>query len=168
MRLYVTLHRFTWANGDVFEGHWMSDVREGDGKIAYAGGDAYEGEWHSDMRWGKGVQKYADGETYTGDWLKDVRHGDGKASVLGAKYEGEFVENKYDGYGTFIFATRALSPVESAYAGPPSEQTSTPVSTASIAWTMSLYCCLKTHSRCSCVGEPCRRSASTSVEQPPR
>ena len=57
-----------------------------------AGGDAYAGEWHSDMRWGKGVQKYADGETYTGDWLKDVRHGDGKASVLGAKYEGEAAE----------------------------------------------------------------------------
>ena len=38
-----------YANGDVFEGEWANDMRNGPGVYYYAGGAVYEGIWQEDI-----------------------------------------------------------------------------------------------------------------------
>ena len=38
-----------YANGDDYEGCWVSDVRHGEGTMKYASGDAYTGTWKHGM-----------------------------------------------------------------------------------------------------------------------
>jgi hypothetical protein len=37
-----------YPNGDVYEGEWKSDKRDGFGVLRFAKGDAFEGEWLMD------------------------------------------------------------------------------------------------------------------------
>jgi len=59
------------ASGDVYEGEWKQDKREGKGKWQYHNGDKYSGEWKGDMRHGHGVCVFADGTKYRGEWTQD-------------------------------------------------------------------------------------------------
>ena len=38
----------TYKNGDVYEGEWMKDKRNGAGKLTKADGSVQEGEWKED------------------------------------------------------------------------------------------------------------------------
>lgn len=47
--------RFTWADdGDVYEGEFKADKREGRGKFTFASGNVYEGEWKAGKKEGRG------------------------------------------------------------------------------------------------------------------
>jgi hypothetical protein len=71
----------TYANGDVYEGQWVGDKREGAGKCTYASGEFYEGGWKSDKRDGKGRARYVTGDTYEGEWRFGKREGQGRVST---------------------------------------------------------------------------------------
>jgi hypothetical protein len=66
-----------YPNGEVYNGQWVDDKREGAGKfnikfkgiINYKDGTKYEGEWKNDQKKEPEVQKVPD-ENYQGD-LKD-------------------------------------------------------------------------------------------------
>jgi hypothetical protein len=34
-----------YANGDIYIGGWVADLRHGQGSMEYANGDEYTGEW---------------------------------------------------------------------------------------------------------------------------
>ena len=38
-----------YANGDIYEGEWASDMKHGRGKFYYAKGSLYEGTWQEDI-----------------------------------------------------------------------------------------------------------------------
>jgi hypothetical protein len=39
--------------------------------MRYANGDVYEGEWRNNAKNGQGIMRYANGDVYTGDWIDD-------------------------------------------------------------------------------------------------
>ena len=49
-----SLGTYFYDNGDLYEGYWNNDKREGEGKCDYADGDNYKGEWKDDKKDGKG------------------------------------------------------------------------------------------------------------------
>lgn len=44
--------RYKFANGDVYEGEYLDDVRHGKGKLTLANGIVYDGAWISGVRAG--------------------------------------------------------------------------------------------------------------------
>jgi ankyrin repeat protein len=67
-----------YANRDVYKGEWGDDVKQGNGKMIYANGDIYKGEWEDDMKEGNGTMIYVNGDIYDGEWFNDVKQGNGK------------------------------------------------------------------------------------------
>jgi hypothetical protein len=62
---------YTFPCGDVYDGDWKRDIREGRGVQLYANGDVYDGEWCDDMRSGEGSLVYSDGSRFVGQWIDD-------------------------------------------------------------------------------------------------
>lgn len=94
----------TYANGNVYDGDWNNDIKEGDGKMTYVNGDVYEGSWEYDVIEGDGKMTYANGDVYEGSWRNDVRDGKGKMTYINKNvYDGEWNNNVRDGKGTMTF-----------------------------------------------------------------
>jgi hypothetical protein len=49
----------TYANGDVYEGCWEANVRNGKGQCVFSSGNVYKGDWVDDVPSGEGDMKYA-------------------------------------------------------------------------------------------------------------
>ena len=45
----------TCSDGQVYEGDWNEDKRNGKGKCSYSNGHTYDGDWKDDERIGKGM-----------------------------------------------------------------------------------------------------------------
>lgn len=115
--------RFTFADGDVYDGEWRSDEphglgsytavsgekyegyfvrgeRCGRGRCLFEDGSTYEGEWKGDLPHGRGIRRYADGMVYSGSWRKGERSGQGKCVYVdGTWYEGVWCRNHRHGVG---------------------------------------------------------------------
>ena len=95
------------ANGDLYEGEVVDDLRTGQGIYVWADGHRYEGQFEANRMHGQGVYFWPDGRTYTGSFVTDRREGRG---VLrwpnGDVYEGEFRDNKMHGTGRFVWANQ--------------------------------------------------------------
>ena len=44
--------RYKFANGDIYQGEYLNDVRHGKGKLTHANGIVYDGAWVSGTRAG--------------------------------------------------------------------------------------------------------------------
>ncbi len=75
----------------------MQGQRDGSGKHYYLNGDLYEGQWHNDKRNGKGKLSFGDRGSFTGTFKDDEAY-DGK---LIDKYENSF-ENDTNKGGYFL------------------------------------------------------------------
>jgi hypothetical protein len=62
-----------YHNGDVYEGKYVNDQREGSGRYCYANGDVYEGQYHHHLRHGKGKYKTLLGDLFTGEYKYDKK-----------------------------------------------------------------------------------------------
>ena len=92
--------KYTYANGNVYEGDFQDGKRHGKGKFTYASGSVYEGDWKDDNFHGKGKYTFANGNVYEGDYQDGKRHGKGKyTSADGTVYEGDFQDGKRNGKG---------------------------------------------------------------------
>jgi len=38
-----------YISGDIYEGEWLNDKKEGNGKYWYKNGNIYTGDWKNDM-----------------------------------------------------------------------------------------------------------------------
>lgn len=126
------LGKMIYANGDIYEGEWSDGKPNGYGKMFYKKGgnegnpgDIYDGEWLNGNRHGQGQMVFSkptwdiDGQIANQKspisfewWVAALRkqrddimptfvkplQGERTAS-----YEGEFKDNKINGYGTMIF-----------------------------------------------------------------
>ena len=41
---------FTWADGNVYQGNYMNDLKEGYGELEYTDGRVYKGKWSQDQQ----------------------------------------------------------------------------------------------------------------------
>ena len=55
-----------WPDGSVYEGQWLRNRANGNGRLIHADGDVYEGDWVNDKAHGKGVFHGSDGAIYKG------------------------------------------------------------------------------------------------------
>lgn len=76
-------------------GSWVDDQRCGFGKYSYVNGDTYEGEWKDHQRHGQGTYTYAaTGTKYVGRWQIGKREGHGELIHANHKYVGVFKDDK--------------------------------------------------------------------------
>jgi hypothetical protein len=84
----------------VYEGEWLNELRDGQGKQHWNDGSLYEGDWRLGKANGKGKRYYTDGDIYEGDWLEYKANGKGTYThANGAKYVGNFKDDEQHGFG---------------------------------------------------------------------
>ncbi|KAF0698630.1 Aste57867_10724 [Aphanomyces stellatus] len=96
--------KYTYPNGDVYDGDFDQKQRHGRGKYVVANtGYSYEGEWQRDLRHGQGVLKSMQG-MYSGAWVANERCGlgDCTSTTLGSSYRGQWRANVYHGSGRLV------------------------------------------------------------------
>jgi len=78
--------KYTYPNGDIYNGNWKNGVRHGKGKYSYKEDEGvYEGEWVEGIKQGSGKYTFGSGDVFTGTYENNVRHGEGKL----VKVDGE-------------------------------------------------------------------------------
>ena len=108
-RKIKNLETIVYANGDIYEGEWKNDLREGRGVLKFSNGDFYEGEWKNDLREGRGVLKFSNGDNYEGEWKNNFREGKGVLKFSnGDKYDGEWKKDLREGSGMLRFSNGDL------------------------------------------------------------
>ncbi len=91
-------------------GYWYAGGMDRDraysgvGTLLLPGGERYEGEFKSGLRHGWGIMQFNNGR-YEGEWKDGNRHGNGKETFGNEadSYEGQWVNDKPEGYGTRKF-----------------------------------------------------------------
>ena len=91
----------------------IGNIENGHGKYTYKNGDVYEGEWKDFQRHGQGKLIQTDGTSWEGPWFKDKKHGRGIATIFGTKdamtYENDKIikiweiGNIENGHGKHIY-----------------------------------------------------------------
>jgi radial spoke head protein 1 len=62
----------TYGNGDMYDGEWEKDMRQGVGRYTYVASDAtYEGEWAKNLKHGAGTVVLNSGIKLKGSWVGD-------------------------------------------------------------------------------------------------
>ena len=51
-----------WKNGDVYDGEWKNDCRDGKGNFKWANGNIYKGDWIDNKKNGKGCYTKINGD----------------------------------------------------------------------------------------------------------
>lgn len=93
-----------YFNGDIYDGDWFHDMRQGRGKYTYSSGAYYDGQWKDDKKEGKGFFDWGDGTTYRGDWSNNQRCGYGVNKYAdGDVYKGQWMDDIQQGRGIYIF-----------------------------------------------------------------
>ena len=95
-----------YENGNYYKGEIKNRKREGKGIEYYKnGGIKYEGNWVDDMPEGNGKFIEEEGNYYIGQFKKGLKHGKGNEYNKEGKimYEGDFVEGQKEGNGKYIF-----------------------------------------------------------------
>jgi len=59
---------FTWANGNVYDGDFANDKKDGNGKFTWPDGRIYNGEWKAGKQHGKGEYIHKNGQARKGTW----------------------------------------------------------------------------------------------------
>ena len=78
--------RFNWVNGEYYDGNWKRGQSNGSGKIYYSNNNLkYEGNFSNGKPEGFGKYIWEDGEYYIGQWKNGLRHGKGKQYARNGK-----------------------------------------------------------------------------------
>ncbi|MGE5579060.1 MAG: trypsin-like peptidase domain-containing protein [Bacillota bacterium] len=102
------LGKFTWNNGDVYDGTWYHGSRSGLGTYTWANGQVYAGTWYEGLRSGLGEMTYPDGSRYSGYYLMDYMHGLGTYTwPNGDSLRGEWKMDRVDGIAMYTWADGA-------------------------------------------------------------
>ena len=99
--------KLTHPNNDIYEGGWVNDKAEGFGIYIHENGAKYEGYWKNDKQNGRGIEIWPDKTFYEGNFRNGLKNGYGKFKWKdGSSYEGEFVDNKIEGKGIYIWSDK--------------------------------------------------------------
>jgi len=97
--------KFTFANGDVFDGQFKDGSLDGRGSARWFNKNHYEGEWKNGYPSGNGTYTWASGNRYTGQWAEGKQNGGGDFRFAnGNHYVGAFKDGLMDGQGKFTWS----------------------------------------------------------------
>ena len=91
-----------YDNGDYYIGEMLNDKAHGKGILYYKNGNIkYDGDFVNDKFEGNGKYIWENGNYYIGQWLNDKRHGKGILYYKNGniKYDGDFVNGECEGNG---------------------------------------------------------------------
>ncbi|CAF3379397.1 unnamed protein product [Rotaria socialis] len=100
-----------------YTGDFIMNIPFGKGRRQYASGNLYEGMWVNGKRHGYGVFSWSNGNgEYLGQWENGVQNGHGvhiwyiiraeeSQYALRNYYEGNFLDGRRNGYGTFYYSS---------------------------------------------------------------
>jgi hypothetical protein len=92
------------ADGDIYEGQVVNDLKEGIGTMQFTDGRIFQGEFCQDEA-SEGTMSYIDGAQYIGELHHGNRHGFGVYRFSdGSFYEGESVMNLFEGKGKMTWS----------------------------------------------------------------
>lgn len=93
-------------DGAVYNGQWKQGLFHGEGVLATVEGDLFHGSWRDGKQDGWAVTCWSDGRVYQGPYRLGKRHGRDAAMTwpYGAHYRGDFVEDRRNGPGTYVYA----------------------------------------------------------------
>jgi len=107
-----------WNNGDIYNGNWRNDKRNGCGKFE-SSEFVYEGDWKDDQMHGEGTitwyngvdWTWMEGDVYEGEWVHNKMCGKGKMTYYidldvdqKNEYEGDFKDGQRHGSGTMRYS----------------------------------------------------------------
>ena len=100
---------FIYANGDLYEGYWSKNKRNGKGRMIYSKFDKINPVFDFCQ---KQYPHFDDDELraaiYEGYWKDGMFDGNGTYTFLnGEKYEGTWYQGKMKGYGKYTFKSGA-------------------------------------------------------------
>ena len=97
---YGREHEGEWVSGRLlpdgsrYDGLWK-DGRHGFGKCHFSNGDIYDGQYHNDKRDGQGCYTHADGSQYSGSFVDGLQQGKCRyRDLYGREYRGEWVSTR--------------------------------------------------------------------------
>ena len=89
--------KYTYPNGNYYEGGWRYSEPDGQGVMHYANGDKYEGSWRSGNYNGKGILQCKNGNKFDGMWNFITFEGNANfVNVDGNIFTGSIKCNFYD------------------------------------------------------------------------
>ena len=92
-------------NGDYYEGEFVNNKKEGNGKLILKNGTIYEGSFKNNKHNGYGKLTQLDGEIFAGEWKEGKIDGNGiRYHSNGDKYIGNYKNNLKHGIGHYIFS----------------------------------------------------------------
>ncbi|NWI13312.1 MORN4 protein, partial [Crypturellus soui] len=102
----LTKGSFTYSSGEEYRGEWKEGRRHGIGQLTFADGTAYVGHFENGLFHGCGVLTFSDGSRWAHRLHSSrvlARGSPGSAESCAAphRYEGEFVQGKFNGVGVF-------------------------------------------------------------------
>ena len=102
----------TWDNckgilignsGEKYVGEFKGGLPSGYGIFSYADGQKYEGEVKGGVFNGLGTYTYGNGNIYIGEHKAGKKHGQGTMTYNYGKYNGEWQNDRANGYGVFTY-----------------------------------------------------------------
>lgn len=88
----------THANGDIYQGQWRDGKANGFGVYVDQQGHMYVGEWLNDQYHGEGCETWNYKQIkYEGNFIEAQKTGKGRFDFDGNYYEGDFVEDQFEG-----------------------------------------------------------------------
>eukprot|EP00754_Rhynchopus_humris_P037233 Rhum_TRINITY_DN19355_c0_g1::Rhum_TRINITY_DN19355_c0_g1_i1::g.169835::m.169835 len=88
----------------VYEGNFVNDMMEGQGRLELKTGNVYDGEFVRSRFEGRGVLRWRNGREYVGMMRSGNMMGRGKLTSKDGEYEGDFYHNEFFGKGVMRFA----------------------------------------------------------------
>ena len=94
---------YVWDNGNRYEGPFVKDAPDGEGKYTFANGDSYNGEVKQGALTGRGVYVTKSGDTLEGSFVNGSQQGTGtQRFASGDRYEGQIVNSRAQGKGRYV------------------------------------------------------------------
>lgn len=97
------IYRFTWSNGEIYNGEWMHGKMSGKGQKVQIDGSMLDGTFNCGKLHGWGNKTFIEGDQFEGLFENDSRHGYGEYSWFdGSRYCGLWSRDDAHGVGTMV------------------------------------------------------------------
>ena len=101
-----------WEEGEMYEGEFKNNVKDGIGLYRWADGTTYMGQFQKGKITGLGKMQFANGNVYEGQFNEGYITGWGKFVWDDGKYYiGNYNNNKKNGFGLFVWNLEPLNAV---------------------------------------------------------
>ncbi len=106
-----------YQNNDFYQGVIRNKMKEGKGMLKSTNMEVYDGNWKYDNKHGEGTQIWPNGDLYDGQWSRSLRSGFGTMTWAkdSTKYIGNWLLDKPDGKGKFIYKKFSTAVIDSGY-----------------------------------------------------